>query len=266
MDLGLTGRTAVVPGATSGLGLAIARALAAEGANVVLAGRREQLVAEHAAALPSAVGVVADLTDADGPSRIVAAAHEAYGEVDILVLNGGGPPPGTAAAIGTDGAEAAVRLLVFPHVALVDAFLPGMRERGWGRIVAVGSSGVQQPLDGLAASNLGRAALAGYLKTLAAEVAPDGVTVNMVLPGRIDTDRVASLDASAAERRGVTTEDARRSSEGGDPDRSVRPARGVRRRRRIPGQRASRVRHGGAGPLRRRHGPSPLNDDWSSSG
>ena len=217
MDLGLTGRTAVVPGATAGLGLAIARALAAEGANIVLAGRREQLVAEHAAALPSAVGVVADLTDPDGPSRIVAAAGEAYGDVDILVLNGGGPPPGTAAAIGTDGAEAAVRQLLLPHVALVDALLPGMRERGWGRIIAVGSSGVQQPIDGLAASNLGRAALAGYLKTLAAEVAPDGVTVNMVLPGRIDTDRVASLDASTAERRGTTAEEARRSAEGTIP-------------------------------------------------
>jgi 3-oxoacyl-[acyl-carrier protein] reductase len=213
MDLGLRGRTALVPGATGGIGLAIARALAAEGANVVLVGRREELVAEHSAALPSALGVIADLTAADGPSRLVAAATERFGQVDILVLNGGGPPPGTASALSPEGVEAAIAQLLVPHVALVQALLPGMRERGWGRVIAVGSSGVQQPLDNLASSNLGRAALAGYLKTLAAEVAPDGVTVNMVLPGRIDTDRVASIDASTAERRGVTPEEARRTAE-----------------------------------------------------
>lgn len=217
MELGLTGRTALVPGATAGLGLAIARALAAEGANVVIAGRREQLVQEVAASLPSAIGVVADITEPDGPGRVVAAAEAAFGHVDVLVLNGGGPPPGPASELGPEGAEAATRHLVTPHVRFVDAVLAGMRSRGWGRIVAVGSSGVQQPIERLAASNLGRAALAGYLKTLSAEVAPDGVTVNMVLPGRIDTDRVASLDRSAAERRGVTPSEARRASEASIP-------------------------------------------------
>ncbi len=213
MELGLAGRTAVVPGATSGLGLAIARALATEGANVVIAGRREQLVQEHVAALPSAVGVVADLTEPTGPGRVVSAAEDSFGHVDVLVLNGGGPPPGTAAGLGAEGAEAATRQLLLPHVRLVEAVLPGMQKRGWGRVIAVGSSGVQQPIDGLVASNVGRAALAWYLKTLAAEVAPDGVTVNMVLPGRIDTDRVALLDRSAAERRGTGLEEARRASE-----------------------------------------------------
>lgn len=213
MELGLAGRTALVPGATSGLGLAIARSLAAEGAHVVLAGRREQLVHEHAAALPSAIGVAADLTEAAGAARVVAAAEDRFGHVDVLVLNGGGPPPGTAAQLGADGAEAAARQLLLPHLRLLEAVLPGMRRRGWGRVIAVGSSGVQQPIDGLAASNVGRAALAGYLKTLAGEVASDGVTVNMVLPGRIDTDRVASLDRSAGERRGTGPEEARRASE-----------------------------------------------------
>jgi 3-oxoacyl-[acyl-carrier protein] reductase len=213
MQTGLAGRTAIVAGASSGLGLATARALAEEGANVVLVGRRAELLDEIAADLPSALAVTADLTDASAVETVVARAVERFGQVDVLVLNGGGPPPGTAADLDAAGATRAVELLLLPHVRLVEAVLPGMRERGWGRIVAIGSSGVQQPLERLAASNVGRAALAGYLKTLATEVAPAGVTVNMVLPGRIDTDRVTSLDQGAAERAGTTPEEARRRSE-----------------------------------------------------
>jgi 3-oxoacyl-[acyl-carrier protein] reductase len=217
MDLGIEGRTAVVLGATSGLGAAVAEGLAAEGVNVVVVGRDAARVEERAAALPSAVGVVADLTDPDAPAAIADAAREAFGDVDILVLNGGGPRPGTAAALAAADVDAAVGLLVRPHVALVEQLLGGMLERGWGRIVAIGSSGVQQPIANLAASNVGRAALAGYLKTLASEVAGQGVTVNMVLPGRIDTDRVAMLDRAAAERQGTSVEEARRGSEAAIP-------------------------------------------------
>jgi len=202
MDYGLTGKVAVVPGATAGLGLASARALAAEGAHVVLAGRRAELAERYAAELPSAIGVGLDLGDPEAPARLVATAVDRFGPVDVLVLNGGGPPPGTAVDMTPDGATAAVDRLLLPHVRLASAVLPGMRERGWGRIVGIGSSGIQQPLDGLAASNVGRAALAGYLKTLAGEVAADGVTVNLVLPGRIHTDRVVSLDEAAAQRQG----------------------------------------------------------------
>lgn len=209
MDTGLAGRTAVVPGSSAGIGLAVARALAAEGANVVLAGRRGELVREEAARLPSAVGVEIDLTHDDAPTALVAAARDAFGEVDVAVLNSGGPPPGGAADITDEQAVAATHQLAVQHQRLVAAVLPGMRERGWGRIVAVGSSGVQQPIERLALSNMGRAVLAAYLKTLAAEVASDGVTVNMVLPGRIDTDRVASLDKAAAERAGTTPEQAK---------------------------------------------------------
>lgn len=213
MDLGLSGRVALVPGSSSGLGLAVARVLAAEGAHVVLAGRRGEQVRAEAARLPSALGVEADLTDPDTPARLVAAAEEAFGPVEVLVPNGGGPPPGAAADLTPEQLSEAVAGLVHPHQRLVAAVLPGMRARGFGRIVAIGSSGVQQPIDRLVASNAARAALAGYLKTLAGEVAADGVTVNMVLPGRIATDRTAALDRSAAERTGSTPEQARARSE-----------------------------------------------------
>ena len=196
----------------------MARSLAAEGARVVLAGRRGELARELAGELPAAVGVEADLTDPAGVTPVIEAANGlGDGAVDVLVLNGGGPAPGTAADLDADGVDQAVARLLRPHVQLVSAFLPGMRERGWGRIVAIGSSGVQQPIPRLAASNVGRAALAGYLKTLAAEVAADGVTVNMVLPGRIDTDRVAQLDAAAAERTGASADEVRAQLEAAIP-------------------------------------------------
>ncbi|WP_419999610.1 SDR family oxidoreductase [Streptomyces boninensis] len=207
MDLGIRGRTALVAASTSGLGRAVAEALAAEGARVVVAGRRGGLAREIAAGLPEAVGVEVDLTAADGPERLVAAAREAYGDPDILVLNGPGPKPGQAAALATDALADGLGPLLLAQQRLVAATLPGMRERGWGRILAVGSSGVAAPLPDLAASNAGRAALAAYLKTLAAEVAGDGVTVNLLLPGRIATDRVAALDRARAERHGRTPEE-----------------------------------------------------------
>ena len=207
MDTGLLGRAAVVGGSSSGLGLAVGRALAAEGADVVLSGRRGDTVAAEAARLPSAVGVEVDLTTPGGPDRLVDAARSRFGPVEVLVLGGGGPRPGEAMAATADDVGAAVNDLLLAQVRLVSLVLPGMRERGWGRIVGIGSSGVQQPLDNLALSNVARSALAAYLKTLAAEVARDGVTVNMVLPGRIDTERVASLDQAAAQRQGLDVTD-----------------------------------------------------------
>ena len=217
MDLGLTGKVALVLGSTAGLGRASAEALASEGAHVVVVGRRAELVDALVESLPSAAGVVADVTDPDAPALLVNRAREQFGEVDIVVLNGGGPPPGAGDSFTAEAAQAAFDLLLKQHISLVGAVLPGMRQRGWGRILAVGSSGVQQPIPTLTASNVGRAALAAYLKTLACTVAGDGVTVNMVLPGRIDTDRVAQLDRAAAERTGRTPEDARAASEAAIP-------------------------------------------------
>jgi 3-oxoacyl-[acyl-carrier protein] reductase len=207
MDLGLAGRTGVVCASTSGLGEATARALAAEGARVVVSGRRGERAVEIAAELPEAVGAGVDLTAPDGPETLVARARDAFGPVDVLVLNSGGPPPSTAATLDTDALNDALVPLLLAQQRLVSLVLPAMRERGWGRILGVGSSGVVAPIPGLALSNVGRAALAGYLKTLAGEVAADGVTVNVLLPGRIATARTAQVDGHVAEREGISTED-----------------------------------------------------------
>lgn len=202
MDLGIAGRTALVCASTAGLGAATARALAAEGCRVVFTGRRGERARSLAAEFDHCTGLEADLGSVAGAQQLYADTLDAAGPPDILVLNGPGPRPGTASTVTPQDAAAAVTALVEIPVALISAALPHLRSQGWGRILGIGSSGVQAPLTGLALSNLGRAGLAGYLKSLATEVAKDGVTVNMLLPGRIDTDRVRSLDAAAAERTG----------------------------------------------------------------
>ncbi|MGH3358203.1 MAG: SDR family oxidoreductase [Nocardioidaceae bacterium] len=208
MDLGLQGRTALVLASTGGLGAATARAIGAEGANVVVTGRNEARAKEIAAELPSAIGVGCDLTEPGAAERIVAATKETYGDPDVVVLNGPGPKPGKASEIDPAAMQAAVDVLLAPQIAVVSQTLGAMRAAGWGRILAIGSSGVQQPIPTLGSSNLGRAALGSYLKTLSIEVAPDGVTVNMLLPGRVATARTAALDEAAAERSGTTVEQA----------------------------------------------------------
>jgi 3-oxoacyl-[acyl-carrier protein] reductase len=198
MHLGLSTRTALVLGSTSGIGRAIADGLASEGAAVAYCGRRVELAEAAAEAQPRAIGLRLDLADPGSVTAALDALRRWREHVDILVLNGGGPPPGAAAEVAPDELAESLRTLLLAQVEIVGALLPGMRERGWGRIVAVGSSGVQEPIPGLVRSTAGRAALAGYLKTLAGEVARDGVTVNMVLPGRIDTDRLAQLEQAWA--------------------------------------------------------------------
>ena len=213
MDLGLTGRTAIVGASSGGLGRAIALALGHEGANVVVTGRDAQAVCQIADELPSAIAVTADALDPDTPALLVAAARDAFGAPDIVVLNGPGPAPGQAVALDGTGLETTIDMLLRPHIDLVARALPGMRETGWGRILAVGSAGVEAPIPGLVASNVGRAGLAAYLKSIAAEVAADGVTVNMLLPGRIATNRVISLDEATAARTSTTVADVRDAAE-----------------------------------------------------
>ena len=192
MELGLTGRTAIVCGATSGMGLAVAAELVAEGANVAMFGRRRDLLEREAERL-GALAVQGDLVIPQHLERLVQATVGAFGGVDVLVLNGGGPPAGPAVGLTAEAVEEAVALLLTCHVGLLARCLPHLRASGRGRIVAIESSSVREPLANLALSNAVRPGVVGWLKTLAREVGPDGITVNTIAPGRIDTDRLRAV-------------------------------------------------------------------------
>ncbi|MCV0402521.1 MAG: SDR family oxidoreductase [Chloroflexi bacterium] len=213
MDLGLAGRRAVVGGATSGLGRASAEALAAEGCGLVLWSRTARALEATAAELHEAHGievatVVADAADPDA-AHVVTEAALAVGPIDILVSNAGGPPTVDPTATDREAWQRAFQLLATTPIDLATRLLPGMRERGWGRIVAILSSGVRQPIPELVYSNAGRSALAAWLKTTSRAVAPDAVTVNGVMPGRIATPRIHELDSGRAEREGTTEDEIR---------------------------------------------------------
>lgn len=209
MDLGLTGRVAVVSAASRGLGFAVARELAAEGARVVISARgderlqaaRQAIIAETGADVRA---VAADLSTMAGIEAVARAAGDAFGAVDILVNNTGGPPSGPFESLAWDKWQAAVDNLLRGTVELTRRVLPGMRERRWGRVLNVTSITVKQPVDGLMLSNSVRAAVTGFARTLATEVAGDGVTVNCILPGFTKTERVSQLNAATAEREGVS--------------------------------------------------------------
>ena len=197
MDLGLQGRVALVVGASKGIGRAIAAELVAEGARVAVASRSRDRI-EAAAGQLGAVGLVYDTADLDAAGPLVAEVAERLGApIDVLVTNSGGPPGNPdPLAFPRSQWEAAYRSLVLAPMALIEAVLPGMRERGFGRIVNVASTSVREPIPELMLSNTHRAATLAAFKTLARHVAGDGVTVNSVLPGRIRTDRVMELGAS----------------------------------------------------------------------
>jgi 3-oxoacyl-[acyl-carrier protein] reductase len=195
VDLGLTGRTAIVCGASSGIGLAIAEALTAEGANVAMFARRRDLLEREAERL-GALAVRGDLTDPKHLEALVDQTVAAFAGIDVLVLNGGGPPAGSAAAMTAEAVEHAVELLLVPHVRLVGLCLPYLRASGRGRIVAIESTSVREPIANLALSNAVRPGVVGWLRTLARELGAEGITVNTVAPGRIDTERLRSLAPS----------------------------------------------------------------------
>jgi len=206
MDLGIAGRTALVLGAGGGLGRAIARTLAREGVKVALADIDEKALAATAAEL-SALGAVHlarrwDIGRLDEADSHLAAIGEVLGPVDILVNNTGGPPPSLAAGVPSETWTAQFQAMVLSVIALTDKVLPGMRERGFGRIVTSTSSGVVAPIPNLAISNALRLSLVGWSKTLAREVAAAGITCNIILPGRIATDRILFLDEQKAKREG----------------------------------------------------------------
>ncbi|WP_428928885.1 SDR family oxidoreductase [Marinibacterium sp. SX1] len=198
MDLGLTGKKALVLGASRGLGAASATLLAAEGAQVIAASRSGTAPAEGMQAM------ALDLSDAASVDALIAWLGD--NPVDILVANCGGPAAGPARGQTTAAWAAAFDTMAAPIFAIADAALPGMIAGGWGRIVTIGSSGIVQPIPNLALSNTVRGAVAGWSKTLAEEVAPHGITVNMVLPGRIATDRLAQLDGIKADKTGASLE------------------------------------------------------------
>lgn len=222
MDTGLAGRSAIVGGASKGLGRAVAEALAAEGCRLLLWSRGGQALDETADGIRSMYGVDVATVGADARDPLAAgimaeAARDALGEVDIVVLNSGGPPTGDPTATDADGWRDAFQLLATTPIMLATELLPGMRERRWGRIVAILSSVVRQPTPPLVYSSSARSALALWIKTVSSVVAADGVTVNGVLPGRLDTERVADLDRIAADERGRSPEEQRAMSQAAIP-------------------------------------------------
>jgi 3-oxoacyl-[acyl-carrier protein] reductase len=207
MDLGLSGKRALVLGGNRGIGFGIAKALAAEGAKVVLAAR-DRAKLDSSSREVGGTGLSVDLQD----TASVKALAEKAGPIDILVNNTGGPAYGGASNRPLEEWRSRFEDMILSVIALTDALLPGMRSRRWGRILTVVSQGVIQPVPVLGISNTLRSSLVGWSKTLASEVAPDGVTVNVIVPGRIDTERVRLTDEAVAAREKISVDEARRKS------------------------------------------------------
>jgi 3-oxoacyl-[acyl-carrier protein] reductase len=194
MDLAIAGKTAAVAAGTAGLGLGTARALAREGVRVVVCGRDEERLARALERIGhGATGFVADVSTAEGGRDFVRRATNELGSIDVLVANGGGPPPGGFADVDEASYIDALQKNLLSVVAMCREAVPAMRERKWGRVLAITSVAVRQPIPNLILSNTARAGVTGFLKTLAREVAADGVTVNSIQPGSHATDRIVSL-------------------------------------------------------------------------
>ncbi|HZZ69024.1 MAG TPA: SDR family oxidoreductase [Phenylobacterium sp.] len=222
MDLGIKGRRAIVCGSSKGLGLACAQALADAGVEVVLNGRAPEPLAAAAEALAARIGrpvasVAADVTQAPERERLLAACPEP----DILITNAAGPAPGQFEDWGEAEWHAALQANMVAPLQLIRATIPAMRRRGWGRILNITSAAVKAPLPMLGLSTGARSGLTGAVASLAREAAADGVTINNVLPGHFDTDRLASVFASQAARQGISSDEARRRVEAANPARRV---------------------------------------------
>jgi 3-oxoacyl-[acyl-carrier protein] reductase len=204
MALGLTGRTAIVCGASSGIGLAIARDLASEGGNVAMFARRRDPLEREAEQI-GALAVRGDVTSPSDLERLVERTRQAFGGIDILVNNSGGPPRTKAVEIDHASLQDAVDLLLHSVVHLTNLCLPDLRTSGHGRVVNITSSSVREPIDNLGLSNTVRPGVIGWAKTLAREVGPDGVTVNSIAPGRIDTERLAEVYPSGPTEQDLLT-------------------------------------------------------------
>jgi 3-oxoacyl-[acyl-carrier protein] reductase len=194
MDLGISGRRAAVAAASQGLGFGVAQALASEGVSVAICGRKPDTIEAAAAELGvGSVGLVADLAHPDGAAGFVDAAREALGGIDIIVANAGGPPPGTFETATIEQYAEAFDLNCRSTIAMCQAAVPAMRAQKWGRVLAITSIAVRQPIAHLILSNVARAGVTGFLKTLAREIAADGVTVNSLQPGLHATERLTGL-------------------------------------------------------------------------
>ena len=207
MKLGLEGRTAMVMAGSQGIGLASAQAFHAAGANVAICARSKGPLDEAAASMPGCLAMTADVTSEADISAFVAATKDSFGGVDILVNNAGGPPPGLFVDLGDDDWAKAVELTLMSAIRATRAVLPGMKERGWGRIVNVSSFGVKQPVPNLTLSNSIRMAVLGWAKALSNQVGPDGITVNTVCPGWTRTARVEKLFAQQSAQSGKSEEE-----------------------------------------------------------
>ncbi len=222
MDLGIGGKRALVLASSQGLGLGIARALCMEGATVLICGRMEDKLAAAAAEL-TAVGpgradyTVVDLSEVDAAARLYSAAKEKLGGVDILVNNTGGPPPGTVEMPDAELWRSQIDTMLLRIIEITNLCLADMKEAGWGRVLTIASSGVVQPIPNLAMSNTIRSSLVGWSKSLSNEVAAAGITVNMLLPGRIRTERLKQLDEAAARQLGRPVEEVSASEQAGIP-------------------------------------------------